>query len=62
MQDGSQLDIVRQFLKLNYETVLHQAKSLWDSPNATSEHHMRGTAIYNSRLLTSFISHEFTYK
>lgn len=55
VQDGSKLDMVRNFSQLHQETVLNQAKSLWNNPNATIERHLRGTDLYNSRLLAVFL-------
>ncbi len=55
MQDGLQLDIIRNFSKLRLETVLNQAKLLWDASNAVTERHVCGTQIYNSRLLALFL-------
>jgi hypothetical protein len=60
MQDGLKLDIVRNFSKLRLETVLHQAKFLWDAPNAVTERHIRGTQIYNSHLLALFLMNSLT--
>jgi hypothetical protein len=60
MQDGLQLDIVRNFSKLRLETVLNQAKLLWDASNAVTERHVRGTQIYNSRLLALFLMNSLT--
>jgi hypothetical protein len=55
VQDRCKLDMVRNFSQLRQETVLNQAKSLWNKPNATIERHLRGTDLYNSRLLAVFL-------
>jgi hypothetical protein len=60
VQDGLQLDIIRNFSKLRLETVLNQAKLLWDASNAVTERHVRGTQIYNSRLLALFLMNSLT--
>jgi hypothetical protein len=39
LQDGITLDIIRNFSKLQLETVLNQAKLLWDASNSITEHH-----------------------
>jgi hypothetical protein len=50
VQDGSKLDMIRNFSQLHQETILTQAKYLWNSPDATTKRHVRDTELYNSRL------------
>jgi hypothetical protein len=60
IQDGSKLDMVRNFSQLRQETVLNQAKHLWNIPNASTERHVRGSELYNSRLLAVFLMNSLT--
>jgi hypothetical protein len=54
------LDIVRNISKLRLDTVLEQAKSLWDASNSITERHIHGMKIYNSRLLALFLMNSLT--
>jgi hypothetical protein len=60
IQDGSKLDMVWNFSQLCQETVLNQAKHLWNTPNASTERHVRGSELYNSRLLAVFLMNSLT--
>ncbi len=44
-QDGIKLDIVHNFSQLCLETVINQAKLLWNSPNSSTERHAHGTVM-----------------
>jgi len=60
VQDGKSIDLIRQFSALTEATVLNKAKDLWDSPDASTQSHTRGTTTYNHRLFGMFLMNSIT--
>lgn len=59
-QDDQQVDMLLQFSKVREETVLTQAKRLWDAPNASDQSHTHGTDKYNAHLFGVFLYNSLT--
>ncbi len=59
-QEGQSIDLVRQFSKVTSATVLQRAQDLWGAAGAATQHHTRGSATYNARLLGVFLMNSLT--
>jgi hypothetical protein len=60
LQNGKLVDLVLQFSAIKEETVKAQAKCLWDTPDAATKRHMRGSATSNARLFGTFLLNSMT--
>jgi len=60
LQGSEQVDLVTQFSKVKEETIINQAKKLWDTVDASTQSHTRGATTYNSRLLGLFLMNSLT--
>jgi hypothetical protein len=59
-QDGKTLDLIRHFSQAKQDVILTQTKALWDSADSVTQHHVRGTMTYNSRLFAVFLMNSIT--
>jgi hypothetical protein len=60
LQDGKELDLIRNFSQINIITALDQAKLIWDVPESMNQRHTCGTKTYNSRLFALFLTNSIT--
>jgi hypothetical protein len=60
LQDGIKVDLVLKFSMAKEDTVLAQAKSLWNAADASLQSHTRGTTTYYNRLLGVFLMNSLT--
>jgi hypothetical protein len=51
MKGPTKIDMVLHFSQVDRETVLQQAKQIWDARDASMQCHIRGTTAYNHCLL-----------
>jgi hypothetical protein len=61
IQDGQKIDIIRNFSQVRKETILNQAKCLWDDPASETQCHVYRTATFNARLLSEFLMNSLTH-
>jgi hypothetical protein len=61
LQQGNKtIDLVLQFSAISEQTVLNQAKKLWDASDASVQRHVRGSPTSNARLFGTFLLNSLT--